>query len=187
MRALVASMLVAAAAASCPSACSGHGKCTPSNKVRAVVHRPRGTALSQRSHVRPLTLLGALPSRGLYDAKPPVHPCPHTCMYVHAHAPPLPQCVCQARWVGLDCSARECSSGLSWVTSKDTNSAPAGTINLAEGGEGLGGRHRVSPNPMLLDESVLLLIPSRTHPGAALHPHALARTPSVASKRRARC
>lgn len=37
------------------------------------------------------------------------------------------KCACQPRWMGPDCSLRQCAYGLSWVTSADTSGAPSGT------------------------------------------------------------
>jgi hypothetical protein len=64
--------------------------------------------------------------------------CPNKCSG-HGSCTFGDKCECQPLFVGNDCSGRQCAYGLSWISSADTDAAPAGT--LASGGEGLGGRH----------------------------------------------
>lgn len=65
--------------------------------------------------------------------------CPNKCSS-HGKCMYGDKCECESRWVGLDCSERECPYGVSWVTSKMTEGAPMGRISTTNAG--LGGMHK---------------------------------------------
>lgn len=51
--------------------------------------------------------------------------CPNACSG-HGTCGLSSKCKCQARWVGNDCSQRQCPSGLSWIVSPSNANVPAG-------------------------------------------------------------
>eukprot|EP00941_MAST-03F_sp_MAST-3F-sp1_P006416 g6416.t1 len=57
--------------------------------------------------------------------------CPNKCSG-HGTCDLGDRCHCQPRFIGPDCSQRQCAYGLSWVTSSDTTSAAAGSVKLTD-------------------------------------------------------
>lgn len=51
--------------------------------------------------------------------------CPNACSG-HGTCGESSKCTCQARWVGNDCSQRQCPSGLSWIVGSSNADVPAG-------------------------------------------------------------
>jgi len=64
--------------------------------------------------------------------------CPASCSG-HGKCLTADVCECETRWVGSDCSERECPYGVSWVTAATTEGAPMGRISAINAG--LGGMH----------------------------------------------
>lgn len=54
--------------------------------------------------------------------------CPNKCSG-HGSCTLGDKCACQPRWLGPDCSGRQCAYGLAWVTGEDSNNAAAGSTN----------------------------------------------------------